>query len=76
MRIVYSRGGQLAARGPHVARHIVFSGPREHSEKILKSAISSSLVLGLTCQRLVFISIRRTALRWKPAFQKWPLSQI
>jgi len=27
------RGGQLAPRGPHVARHSVFSGPRKHSGK-------------------------------------------
>jgi len=38
-----TRGGQLAARGPHVARHSAFSGLRKHSEKILKSAVSSSL---------------------------------
>jgi len=63
LSIPYARGGQLAARGPHVARHIVFSGLRELSEKILKSEIPSSLVLRLTCQRLAFISIRRTALR-------------
>jgi len=60
--LVYIRGGQLAAHGPHVARHIVFSGPQEHSEKILKSEISSSLVLRLTCQRLTFISIKRMVL--------------
>jgi len=31
---IQSRGGQLATRGPNVARHIVFSGPQKHSEKI------------------------------------------
>jgi len=30
------QGGQLAAREPNVARHVVFSGPRKHSEKIFK----------------------------------------
>jgi len=24
-------GGKIVARGPHVARHSVFSGPRKHS---------------------------------------------
>jgi len=43
MTIVYARGGQLAARGPHVARHSVFSGPWKHSGKIIKSEISSEL---------------------------------
>jgi len=37
------RGGQLAARGPHVARHRVFSGPRKHSGKTIKSEISTNL---------------------------------
>ena len=48
--VIYSRGGQLAARGPHVARRSVFSGPRKHSEKIFKLKISSNLVLCLTCR--------------------------
>jgi len=30
---------QLQASGPHVARHSVFSGPRKHSGKIVKSEI-------------------------------------
>jgi len=41
-RNLQNRGGQLAARGPHVARHSVFSGPRKHSGKIIKSEISSN----------------------------------
>ena len=41
--ILYSRGRQLAARGPHVASHSVFSGPWKHSGKIIKSEISSEL---------------------------------
>jgi len=41
--IVYSRSGQLAARGPNVARHIVFSISRKHSGKIFKPNIFSSL---------------------------------
>jgi len=32
------RGGQLAARGSHVASQSVFSGPWKHSGKIFKSA--------------------------------------
>jgi len=31
--LAYVRGGQIAARGPNVARHSVFSGPRKHSRK-------------------------------------------
>jgi len=34
---------QLQARGPHVARHSVFSGPRKHSGKIFKSEIVQSV---------------------------------
>jgi len=30
---------ELQARGPHVARHSVFSGPRKHSVKIFQSEI-------------------------------------
>ena len=30
---------QLQVRGPHVARHCVFSGPRKHLGKIFKSEI-------------------------------------
>ena len=30
-RLVYLRGGQIAARGPNVDRHSVFSGPQKHS---------------------------------------------
>jgi len=41
--IIYNRGGQLATRGPHVARHSDFSGPWKHSGKIIKSEISSNL---------------------------------
>jgi len=37
-----SRGGQLATRGPHVARHSVFNDPQKHSGKIFKSEISSN----------------------------------
>jgi len=29
----YARGGQVAARGPNVARHSAFSGPQKHSGK-------------------------------------------
>jgi len=31
--ITYGGGGQLAARGPHVACQSGFGGPRKHSEK-------------------------------------------
>jgi len=27
----YASGGQIAAHGPNVARHSVFSGPQNHS---------------------------------------------
>jgi len=40
---IQSRDGQIAARGPNVARHSVLSGPWEHSENIFKSEISSNL---------------------------------
>ena len=73
--MIYIRRGQLVARGLHVARHSIFSGPRKHSEEILKLKISSSLVLRLTCQRLASLSIRRYGPPLKAAFQKWPLSQ-
>jgi len=29
----YARGGQIAVRGPNVARHSAFSGPQKHSGK-------------------------------------------
>jgi len=29
-RLVYGRGEQIVARGPHVARRSVFSGPQNH----------------------------------------------
>jgi len=35
-KTVTSRGGQLAAQGPRVAHHSVFSAPRKHSERIVK----------------------------------------
>ena len=38
-----SGGGQLAARGPHLASHSVVSGPRKYSGKILKCEYSSNL---------------------------------
>jgi len=41
--IYSSRGGQIAARGPNVARHSVLNGPRKHSENIFKSGISSNV---------------------------------
>ena len=75
-QILYSRGGQLAARGPHVTHRSVFSGPRTHSEKIFKSKIFSNLVLRLTCQRLPYISISRYGPPLNAAFQKWPPSKI
>jgi len=31
--MLYTSGGQIAARGPNGARHSVFSGPRKHSQK-------------------------------------------
>jgi len=36
----YRRGGQIAARGPNVAHHSIWSGLRRHSENIFKSEIS------------------------------------
>jgi len=36
---IYAGVVQLQARGPHVARHSVFSGPRMHSGKIFKTEI-------------------------------------
>jgi len=39
----YDRGGQIAARGPNVARHSVFSGPQRHSGNMFKSEITSNL---------------------------------
>ena len=45
-------GGQLAALGPHVASHIIFNGPRKHSEKFFKSEISSNLSQYLQVLRL------------------------
>ena len=32
--IAYNRGGKIAARGPNVAGHSVFSGPRKPSGKL------------------------------------------
>jgi len=32
--VFQNRGGQIVARGSHVAHHIVFSGPRKHSGKL------------------------------------------
>jgi len=29
----YAMGGQIAARGPNMARHSVFSGPQKHAGK-------------------------------------------
>jgi len=43
--INYGRGGQLAARGPHVARHSIFSGPRKHSGNIFRCEFCVSLHL-------------------------------
>jgi len=37
--IVLTSGVQLQARGPHLARHSDFSGPRKHSGKIFKAHI-------------------------------------
>ena len=74
--LMYAKGGQLAALGSHVACHSVSSGPRMHSERILESEISSSLVLRLTYQRLASITTRRHGPLLNTAFQKWPLSQI
>jgi len=37
--IPYDSVGQLQARGPRVAHHSVFSGPRKHSGKVFKSEI-------------------------------------
>jgi len=51
--MLYTRGGQLAARGPRVAHHSVFSGPWKHSEKITKSVISSN---NLNRDLLLFLS--------------------
>jgi len=44
----YSKGGQLAARGPHVASQSIFSGPREAFRK------SSTLKFVKNCVRLYF----------------------
>jgi len=63
------------ARGPHVARRSVFSGPWKHSEKIFKSKISSNLVLKLTCQK-PSIYTRRYGAPLNMDFQKWPPSKI
>jgi len=38
-----ARGGQIAARGPNVARHSVYSGPRKSSRNVFKSEISFNL---------------------------------
>jgi len=32
--MTYARGGQSVTRGPYVARHSVFSGPRKHSPNL------------------------------------------
>ena len=40
--VVCIRGGQLAARGPHMVRHSFFSDLRKHSGKVIKSGISSN----------------------------------
>jgi len=37
----WERGGQLAARGPNVARHSICSGPRIHSGNIFGCEICS-----------------------------------
>jgi len=40
--MLYTRGGQLAARGPHVACQSIFSGPQKHlkhSRKLFKPDI-------------------------------------
>jgi len=50
--ILYGSGGQLAARGPHVAHHSIFSGLRRHSGKIIKSEISSNLSQKILVLRL------------------------
>jgi len=41
--IIYSRGRQIAAHRPNVARHSIFSGMRKHSGNIFNSEISSNL---------------------------------
>jgi len=48
----HDKGGQIAARGPHVARHSVFSGPRKRSGKIFKSEISFNLSQYMSVLRL------------------------
>ena len=49
-----------------------FQWPARAFIQNLKSEISSSLVLRLTCQWLAFISISRTALRWKRPSKSGP----
>jgi len=86
--VYWARGGQIAARGPHVTRHSVFSGPRKHSGKIFKSEISfrlsqQMLVLRLPWtetlfyfDRLASICMRRYGPPLDAAFSMWSLRQI
>ena len=47
----YARGGQIAARGPTLARHGVFSGPQKHSE-IFKSESSSNFSVIISAEAI------------------------
>ena len=43
----YAMGGQIAARGPDVTRHSVFSGPQKHSGKSLNLKVPSIFIVNI-----------------------------
>ena len=74
----YTRGGQIAARGPNITRHSVFSDPQKHSGK------SSNLKFHPTSHSkywywgykpiLASTPIRRYGPPLNATFSKWPPS--
>jgi len=45
-------GGQIAARGPNVTRHSVFSGPQKHSGKSSNLKLPSILIVNIGAEAM------------------------
>jgi len=48
----YAMGGQIAARGPYVTRHSVFSGPQKHSGKSSNLKVPSILIVNIRAEAI------------------------